>query len=93
MATNTRAPVELSKLAIPYLLESKGNIVNVSSVGGIIPIEIALVYSMSKAALDHFTKNAAMEFAGTHQVNRQAMAIFKSINSLFFQLEESGSTR
>lgn len=66
MATNVRGPVELTKLAIPYLVEAKGNIVNVSSVAGLIPVEVAFAYSMSKAMLDHFTKLAAIELAGAH---------------------------
>lgn len=63
MATNVRSVVELSQLAVPYLIETKGNIVNVSSAAGIIPAEVCLAYAMSKAALDHFTKCVAMEFA------------------------------
>lgn len=65
MATNVRGPVVLTKLAIPYLVESKGNVVNISSAVGLIPAESVFAYSMSKAMLDHFTRNAAMELAGT----------------------------
>lgn len=64
MATNVRGPVELTKLAIPYLVEAKGNVINISSVVGIIPFEKMFAYSMSKAMLDHFTRCAAMELAG-----------------------------
>lgn len=56
MATNVRGPVELTKFAVPYLIESKGNIVNVSSIGGLIPVPLAFAYSMAKATLDQFTK-------------------------------------
>lgn len=48
--------VELSQLAVPYLTETKGNIVNVSSIAGLIPIPACFAYAMSKAALDQFTK-------------------------------------
>lgn len=34
MATNVRAVINLTQLAIPYLTETKGNIVNVSSIAG-----------------------------------------------------------
>lgn len=68
MATNVRGPVELTKLAIPYLVEAKGNVVNISSSAGIIPMEKYFAYSMSKAMLDHFTRNAAMELAGNYQM-------------------------
>lgn len=63
MATNTRAVVELTQLAIPHLLATKGNIINVSTAGAIIPVVSFCAYAMSKAALDHFTKIAAMELA------------------------------
>lgn len=62
MATNVRAVLELTKLAVPHLIESKtGNIVNVSSVCGIKHIPNFLSYSMTKAALDNFTRNTAVE--------------------------------
>ncbi|XP_055299815.1 3-oxoacyl-[acyl-carrier-protein] reductase FabG-like [Sitodiplosis mosellana] len=63
MATNVRAVVELTQQAIVHLVETKGNIVNVSSVAGITSNPNILAYSMSKAALDQFTKCAAMELA------------------------------
>lgn len=67
MATNARAVVQLTQLAVPYLIETKGNIVNVSSVAGIIPIPVFIGYAMAKAALDQFTKSLAMDLA-KHQV-------------------------
>lgn len=79
MATNVRGPVMLTKLAIPYLIETKGNVVNVSSIGGIIPVEVAFAYSMSKAMLDHFTRCAAMELAGDFLNIRG-----KNLTTLFF---------
>lgn len=63
MATNVRSVVELTQHAIPHLIESKGCIVNVSSTLSIMAAQGALAYSMSKAALDHFTKCVAMELA------------------------------
>lgn len=64
MSTNIRGVVLLTQLAIPHLIETKGNIVNVSSVSGIIPTEQWFGYAMSKAGLDHFTRCAAIELAG-----------------------------
>lgn len=63
MLTNVRSVTELTQLAVPHLIESKGNIVNVSSVAGIKPFTNYLAFSMSKAALDQFTKCTAMELA------------------------------
>ncbi|XP_026754183.2 3-oxoacyl-[acyl-carrier-protein] reductase FabG-like [Galleria mellonella] len=64
MGTNVRAVIQLTTLATPHLIKSKGNIVNVSSVAG---FAVRLVqqnaYSLSKAAVNHFTKGAALELA------------------------------
>jgi len=38
MATNIRAVFQLTQLAIPHLIESKGSIVNVSSMLGLLPV-------------------------------------------------------
>ncbi|CAG9567893.1 unnamed protein product [Danaus chrysippus] len=61
MSTNIRAVYYLTKLFTPYLIESKGCIVNVSSILGSKVTTNALAYNMSKAALDHFTKCVALE--------------------------------
>lgn len=61
MATNVRAVIELSHLAVPYLKKTKGNIVNSSSIVGVSSFHNFLAYSMSKAALDQFTKCSALD--------------------------------
>lgn len=61
--TNVRSVIELCKLAVPHLQQTKGNIVNVSSICGMVPVYSSTFYSMSKAALDQFTKCASNEFA------------------------------
>lgn len=61
--TNVRSVVELVKWAIPHLEKTRGNIVNVSSVGGIVAHVHTTSYSMSKAALDMYTKCASLELA------------------------------
>ncbi|KAH9641631.1 hypothetical protein HF086_009977 [Spodoptera exigua] len=64
MNTNLRPVVLITGLAIPHLIATKGNIVNVSSVlSSIVRIPGIMSYSMSKAAMDHFTKFAALELA------------------------------
>lgn len=63
MATNVRAVFELTKFAIPHLTETKGNIVNVSSVAGIRAFPFCIVYCMTKATLDQFTKCLAVGLA------------------------------
>ena len=55
--------ITLTKLAAPHLTKTKGNVVNVSSVGGQRGSAMFQPYVISKAALDHFTRNAALEYA------------------------------
>jgi len=59
MAVNCKAPVFLCKAALPYLKQTKGNIVNISSTSSFTPFQGILSYNMSKAALDHFTRTMA----------------------------------
>lgn len=61
MNTNVRSIVILTKLAVPHLEKTRGNIVNVSSIAGIVPVKYTF-YGMGKAALDHFSRSAANEF-------------------------------
>lgn len=63
MNTNVRSVYHLTQLAIPHLIKSKGNVVNISSVLGIRPMEGRSAYCMSKAAVDHFTRCLALELA------------------------------
>lgn len=63
MNTNVRAIYYLTMLAVPHLLKTKGNIVNVSSVNGIRSFPGVLAYNISKAAVDQFTRCVALELA------------------------------
>ncbi|XP_031626570.1 uncharacterized protein LOC116342906 [Contarinia nasturtii] len=63
MTINARSIVALTQLAVPYLIESKGNVVNVSSAMTLKTFTNSMVFSMSKAALDQFTKCAALHLA------------------------------
>ncbi len=60
---NVRAVFYLMHLCVPYLVERKGNIVNVSSVTGLRAFPNVLAYCASKAAVDHLTRAAALELA------------------------------
>uniref|UniRef100_A0A1L8DIU5 Ketoreductase domain-containing protein n=1 Tax=Nyssomyia neivai TaxID=330878 RepID=A0A1L8DIU5_9DIPT len=63
MNTNVRSVYYLTMLAVPHLIKTKGNIVNVSSVGGLRSFPNVLSYCMSKSAVDQFTKCTALELA------------------------------
>ncbi len=64
MNVNTRAPFYLIQRALPHLVQRKGNVVNVSSVGGLRAFPGILAYCSSKAALDQLTHCIALEVAG-----------------------------
>ena len=60
---NTAAPFWLAQAAIPHLLASEGNIVNVLSQSALMGTAYIVPYSMSKAALLQLTKSLAVEYA------------------------------
>lgn len=63
MQINVKAPLELAKMALPYLKKhQKGVIINVSSVEAFIATEGLGCYSVSKAALNMLTKSMAKEW-------------------------------
>lgn len=61
--TNVRSVLALTKLAVPHLEQTKGNVINISSVTGTIASDTHTAYSLSKAAVDHLTRCAAIELA------------------------------
>ncbi|KAI6224317.1 hypothetical protein M3Y99_01408500 [Aphelenchoides fujianensis] len=63
MDVNCRAPTQLSLLCVPHLQKTKGQIINISSIASTIPATIMPFYSMTKAALEMFTKNYAIILA------------------------------
>ncbi|XP_063830929.1 uncharacterized oxidoreductase TM_0325-like [Ostrinia nubilalis] len=60
--TNLWGPFRLTDLAMPHLIQAKGNVVNISSMLSSMPVSMMTAYCMSKAAVDMFTKCAAVEF-------------------------------
>ena len=63
MNLNVRAPFYLIQCALPYLIERRGAIVNVSSVTGIRAFPGILAYCASKSAIDQLTHCVALEVA------------------------------
>ncbi len=64
MTTNVDGVVYCIRAAMPHLLESRGNIVNVSSVSGLGGDWGLAFYNASKGALTNLTRALAMEFGG-----------------------------
>ena len=61
MDINLRSLFRLTQLALPSIIERKGNIVNLSSVTGIRAFPGVLSYCVSKAGVDQLTHCAALE--------------------------------
>jgi short-subunit dehydrogenase len=62
---NLRAPVALCRMAVPYLRKAGGGaIVNVGSIGGLIPVAGAATYGAAKAGLRAFSFALAGELKG-----------------------------
>jgi NAD(P)-dependent dehydrogenase (short-subunit alcohol dehydrogenase family) len=65
MAVNLDAYFFLSKAAIPHLLESRGNIVNIASNAGLQGVPYSVIYCMSKGGVVQLTRALATEFLKT----------------------------
>ena len=55
--------VRAARAALPYLITSRGVIINVSSINARLPFPMVVDYSAAKAALSNFTKALSEEFA------------------------------
>ncbi|XP_026328417.1 uncharacterized protein LOC113236520 [Hyposmocoma kahamanoa] len=63
-AVNLRSIILLTNLAAPHIVETKGNIINISSVGSTsVSTPLGFAYNTVKAGLDHFTRCIALELA------------------------------
>ncbi len=62
---NLKGPFELAKLACPLMrARGGGSIINISSIGGLVPEHNIGIYSVSKAALISLTKTMAQDWGG-----------------------------
>jgi NAD(P)-dependent dehydrogenase (short-subunit alcohol dehydrogenase family) len=61
--TNLRSTFLCSKYAIPYLKKTKGNIINISSMVGVVGQPNAAAYAATKGGQIAMTKNMAIDFA------------------------------
>jgi NAD(P)-dependent dehydrogenase (short-subunit alcohol dehydrogenase family) len=81
MAVNVRAPFRLIREATPSLRARRGAVVNVSSVNGLRVFAGVAAYNVSKAAMDHLTRCAAIELA-PHGVRVNAVNPGMTVTSL-----------
>lgn len=87
-AVNVKAPFLMSRAFLPLLTaasnkDSRGNIINISSISGLMIDGLpSWAYSSSKAALNHLTRGLALEFAPLHiNVNALALGPFETEKS------------
>lgn len=64
-AVNVDGPFFLCQAAVPHLLETDGNIVNIASNAGLMGTAYTVAYSMTKGAVIQLTRSLAMELAKT----------------------------
>jgi meso-butanediol dehydrogenase / (S,S)-butanediol dehydrogenase / diacetyl reductase len=65
MGVNLDGPFFMAQAAIPHLLESEGNIVNIASNAGLMGQAYTVVYCMTKGAIVQMTRALAMEYVKT----------------------------
>jgi NAD(P)-dependent dehydrogenase (short-subunit alcohol dehydrogenase family) len=63
LRVNTTSVFAICQAALPYLIESRGNIVNTASSSALVGIPYTIAYSASKHAVAGMTKGLAIEFA------------------------------
>lgn len=63
IGVNLSGPFYLSRAAIPHLLETRGNIVNVASTAGMMGQAYLTAYSASKHGVIGITRSLALEYA------------------------------
>lgn len=76
---DVRGVVDITIQALPLLIKSHGNIINMSSVGAEHPAANLSLYTGAKAAIENFTKVWAVDLAKDHvRVNAIAPGAFKT---------------
>src|SRR5262245_48726632 len=89
---NIKAPLRLIRQIVPKMIERKsgGSIINISSIAGLRPQQLGLVYSFTKAGLIMMTRSWAKEF-GKHNIRVNAIApgmIQTDFSELFWKNEQ-----
>jgi short-subunit dehydrogenase len=88
MAVNFWGAVRVTLAALPYLrLSSRGHVVNITSIGGVIPVPHLLPYTCAKYAMAGFSEGLATEVAdegvGVTTVVPGLMRTGSFVNALF----------
>lgn len=78
MDVNLKGMFELSKLAFPELKKNNGNVINITSIAGLVPDPRTGIYSVSKAAGNMLTRALARDWGGVVRVNAIAPGLVKT---------------
>jgi NAD(P)-dependent dehydrogenase (short-subunit alcohol dehydrogenase family) len=73
LAVNLTGPFLMVRSAVPLMRETGGAIVNITSISGLRASTLRVAYGTSKAALDHLTRQMAVELA-SHGIRVNAVA-------------------
>jgi len=65
MAVNVNGVAYMTRAAMPHLLESRGNVVNLASAAGLVGVPFNSAYCASKHAVVGLTRSLAIEFANS----------------------------
>jgi len=66
---NVEGVYMVTRAAMPHLLASKGSIVNIASVAGLVAVKRRFAYCASKGAVVALTRQLAIDYAGQIRVN------------------------
>lgn len=89
VGVNVDGPFFLCQAAIPHLVESDGNIVNIASNAGLIGQAYTVVYCMTKGAVVQLTRALAMELMKTKvRVNAIAPGAIETSLTTGYQIPE-----
>ncbi|HEX3745380.1 MAG TPA: glucose 1-dehydrogenase [Bryobacteraceae bacterium] len=69
MRVNVEGLYQVTRAAMPKLLASKGSIVNIASVAGLVAVKRRFAYCASKGAVVALTRQMAIDYAGRVRVN------------------------
>jgi NAD(P)-dependent dehydrogenase (short-subunit alcohol dehydrogenase family) len=63
-AVNVRSVFRLTRAALPHLADTRGCVVNLASISGLVGVANQSVYAMTKGAIVQLTRQLAIEYAG-----------------------------
>ena len=83
IAINLNGTIHMCRAVAPIMMERRwGRIINVSSVAGLVPVTVGLVYGAAKAAIVHWTQRLAKQLK-PHNITVNAIAPGPTVGGRF----------